>query len=379
MPPLIAHIVFSFRVGGLENGMVNLINRLPANQFRHAIVSLTDVDPAFVARIARPDLQIIELHKKPGPGAALFPQMFRTLRVLRPAIVHTRNLAALEMAVPAWAAGVPVRIHGEHGRDVDDPHGDRAKPRWVRRAYSPFVTQYIALSRELENYLTARVGIANRRVSLFCNGVDAMRFHPAERGRNALAGSPFNDPALCVVGTVGRLQAVKDQLGLVKAFSLIAGQLPNLRLVIVGEGGMRGAIESAVRDAGLVSKVWLAGERADVPDVMRSFDIFTLPSIAEGISNTVLEAMASGLPVVATAVGGTLELVCEGETGTLVPASDPQRLAAALAGLARDPARIAAFGHAARQRIEAEFSLDAMVARYGNLYSRALEGSTRRA
>lgn len=379
MPPLIAHIVFSFRVGGLENGMVNLINRLPANQFRHAIVSLTDVDPAFVARIARPDLQLIELHKKPGPGAALFPQMFRTLRALRPAIVHTRNLAALEMVVPAWAAGVPVRIHGEHGRDVDDPHGDRAKPRWVRRAYSPFVTQYIALSRELENYLTARVGIANRRVSLFCNGVDAARFHPAERGRDSLEGSPFNDPALCVVGTVGRLQAVKDQLGLVKAFSLIAGQLPNLRLVIVGEGGMRGAIESAVRDAGLVSKVWLAGERADVPDVMRSFDIFTLPSIAEGISNTVLEAMASGLPVVATAVGGTPELVCEGETGTLVPASDPQRLAAALAGLARDPARIAAFGHAARQRIEAEFSLDAMVARYGNLYSRALEGSTRRA
>ncbi|WP_374511451.1 TIGR03088 family PEP-CTERM/XrtA system glycosyltransferase [Niveibacterium sp.] len=379
MPPLIAHIVFSFRVGGLENGMVNLINRLPANQFRHAIVSLTDVDPAFVARIARPDLQVVELHKKPGPGAALFPQMFRTLRVLRPAIVHTRNLAALEMVVPAWAAGVSVRIHGEHGRDVDDPHGDRAKPRWVRRAYSPFVTQYIALSRELENYLTARVGIANRRVSLFCNGVDATRFHPAERGRNSLEGSPFNDPALCVVGTVGRLQAVKDQLGLVKAFSLIAGQLPNLRLVIVGEGGMRGAIESAVRDAGLVSKVWLAGERADVPDVMRSLDIFTLPSIAEGISNTVLEAMASGLPVVATAVGGTPELVCEGETGTLVPASDPQRLAAALAGLARDPARIAAFGHAARQRIEAEFSLDAMVARYGNLYSRALEGSTRRA
>ena len=359
--------------------MVNLINRLPANQFRHAIVSLTDVDPAFVARIARPDLQVVELHKKPGPGAALFPQMVRTLRVLRPAIVHTRNLAALEMVVPAWAAGVPVRIHGEHGRDVDDPHGDRAKPRWVRRAYSPFVTQYIALSRELENYLTARVGIANRRVSLFCNGVDAARFHPAERGRNSLEGSPFNDPALCVVGTVGRLQAVKDQLGLVKAFSLIAGQLPNLRLVIVGEGGMRGAIESAVRDAGLVSKVWLAGERADVPDVMRSLDIFTLPSIAEGISNTVLEAMASGLPVVATAVGGTPELVCEGETGTLVPASDPQRLAAALAGLARDPARIAAFGHAARQRIEAEFSLDAMVARYGNLYSRALEGSTRRA
>jgi len=379
MSPLIAHIVFSFRVGGLENGMVNLINRLPASQFRHAIISLTDADPAFVARISRPDVQVVELHKPPGPGAALFPVMFRTLRAMGPAIVHTRNLAALEMAAPAWAAGVPVRIHGEHGRDVDDPQGARAKPRWVRRAYSPFVTQYIALSRELENYLTARVGIGKRRVHLICNGVDATRFTPPEGGRQRLEGSPFNDPALCVVGTVGRLQAVKDQVGLVKAFSLIAGRVPNLRLAIVGEGGMRSAIEAAIRDTGLASKVWLAGERADVPDVMRGFDIFTLPSIAEGISNTVLEAMASGLPVVATAVGGTPELVRDGETGALVPASAADALADALYALATDPARIQAQGRAARRCIEAEFSLDAMVTRYGQLYSRALEGIDRRA
>lgn len=379
MPPLIAHIVFSFRVGGLENGMVNLINRLPASQFRHAIISLTDADPAFVARITRPDVQVIELHKQPGPGAALFPRMFRVLRELQPAIVHTRNLAALEMVAPAWAARVPVRIHGEHGRDVDDPQGDRAKPRWVRRAYSPFVTQYIALSRELENYLTTRVGIGKQRVHVFCNGVDATRFHPAAGARQRLDGSPFNDPALCVVGTVGRLQAVKDQVGLVKAFGLIADRAPNLRLAIVGEGGMRGAIETAVRDSGLASKVWLAGERADVPDVMRSFDIFTLPSIAEGISNTVLEAMASGLPVVATAVGGTPELVRDGETGSLVPAAAPQLLADALLALATDPARIKAQGLASRRRIEADFSLDAMVARYGSLYSRALEAIDRRA
>lgn len=373
MPPLIAHIVFSFKVGGLENGIVNLINRLPRDRFRHAIVSLTDVDPAFVARIDRPDLEVIELRKPPGPGVRMFPRVFRTLRGLRPAIVHTRNLAALEMTAPAWAAGVPIRIHGEHGRDVDDPDGSRAKPRRVRRLYSPFVTQYIALSQELENYLVTRVGIDSRRIGLFCNGVDAVRFSPAAGGRQPLEGSPFNDPTLFVIGTVGRLQAVKDQVGLVRAFAEIAGQDARLRLVIVGEGAMRGAIEAVVRDSGLSDRVWLAGERTDVPAVMKSFDLFVLPSIAEGISNTVLEAMSAGLPVVATEVGGNPELVNPGVTGLLVPAGSVPALAAAMLDLATDRPRLCRFGGEARRRIEAEFSLDAMVARYEQLYARLLD------
>ncbi|GAA5180401.1 glycosyltransferase [Niveibacterium umoris] len=373
MAPLIAHVVFSFKVGGLENGMVNLINHLPHDRFRHAIVSLTDVDPSFVARIVRPGLEVVELHKAPGPGVRLFPQMYKTLRALRPSIVHTRNLAALEMTAPAWAAGIPVRIHGEHGRDVDDPDGSRAKPRWVRRAYSPFVTHYIALSQELEKYLTNGVGINSRRVDVVCNGVDANRFAPARSAREPLDGSPFNDPSLVVIGTVGRLQAVKDQVGLVRAFATIAPRDARLRLVIVGEGGMRGAIEAAVRETGLESRVWLAGERADVPGVMRSFDVFVLPSIAEGISNTVLEAMSSGRAVVATAVGGNPELVVPGETGLLVPALSPDELAQALWSLVVDPARRDAFGRAARARIDAAFSLDAMVARYDEIYARLLQ------
>ncbi|MCX9156876.1 TIGR03088 family PEP-CTERM/XrtA system glycosyltransferase [Niveibacterium sp. 24ML] len=372
MAPLIAHIVFSFKVGGLENGMVNLINRLPHDRYRHAIISLTDVDPAFVARIARRDLEVIELHKPPGPGVREFPKVFQTLRRLRPAVVHTRNLAALEMSVPAWAAGVAVRVHGEHGRDVDDPDGSRAKPRWVRRAYSPFVTHYIALSRELKNYLTERVGIAQGRVSLLCNGVDSVRFAPAAGPRVGLSGSPFNDPSLFVIGTVGRLQAVKDQVGLVRAFARLASSHTAARLVIAGEGGSRAAIEAEVRAHDLGDRVWLAGERADVPDVMRSFDLFALPSIAEGISNTVLEAMASGLPVVATDVGGNPELVVAGTCGDLVPAQDPVALADALAAYAGDRVRTREHGRAGRARIESAFSLDAMVAGYDQLYSRLL-------
>lgn len=372
--PLIAHVVYSFRVGGLENGIVNLINRLPRDRFRHAVIALTDIDPLFRARITRGDVVFVELHKTPGPGALLFPKLARVLRALRPALVHTRNLAALEMNLPAWFARVPVRLHGEHGRDVDDPDGLARKPRRVRRLYRPFVTHYIALSVELSNYLTQAVGISAQRVELICNGVDSERFRPASGAREAVPGSPFNDPALCVIGTVGRLQAVKDQAALVRAFARVrrSGAFPELRLVLVGEGAMRTEIEAAIREEGVGDAVWLAGERADVPQMMRGFDIFALPSLAEGISNTVLEAMACGLPVVATAVGGNPELIEDGVSGALVPASDAQALADALAFYAGAPELRREQGRAGRRRIEASFSLAGMLDRYEALYVREL-------
>src|SRR5437773_120523 len=143
--PLVAHVVYRFDVGGLENGVVNLINHMPASAYRHAIISLTEITD-FRARIERDDVDFFALNKQPGHGYALFPRMFRLLRELRPAILHTRNLAALEMAAPGWAAGVRVRIHGEHGRDVGDLVGANYPHLLARRLYRPFVSRYVALS-----------------------------------------------------------------------------------------------------------------------------------------------------------------------------------------------------------------------------------------
>ena len=120
--PLVAHIVYRFDTGGLENGVVNLIDHMPRDAYRHMVVALTEVTD-FRHRLRRDDVECIELHKPPGHGAKLYPRLFRLLREHRPAIVHTRNLAALEMQVAAWAARVPLRVHGEHGRDVEDLDG----------------------------------------------------------------------------------------------------------------------------------------------------------------------------------------------------------------------------------------------------------------
>ncbi|MDI6745941.1 MAG: glycosyltransferase, partial [Rhodocyclaceae bacterium] len=176
--PLIVHVVFRFDVGGLENGVVNLINHLPADAYRHTIIALTEVTD-FRRRIVRDDVQFISLRKPPGHLFALYPKLFRLFRELRPAIVHTRNLAALEVTVPAWAAGVPVRIQSEHGRDADDLDGSNRKHKWVRRFYNLFVSHYIALSRDLESWLVERIGIPAHKVTQIYNGVDAGRFHPA--------------------------------------------------------------------------------------------------------------------------------------------------------------------------------------------------------
>jgi sugar transferase (PEP-CTERM/EpsH1 system associated) len=376
--PLVLHVVNRFAVGGLENGLVNLVNRLPEDSWRHGVIALTDIDESFARRIERPGVELLGLGKRAGHAVKLYPRLRRIFAERRPAIVHTRNLAALEASVPAWLARVPARIHGEHGRNVEDLDGSRVRYRLVRRAYSPFVTRYVALSRDLERYLRDGVGIRADRIAQIYNGVDTERFKPHQQGRAPIAGSPFNDPALWLVGTVGRLEAVKDQANLarasVDAVHRSAAARERLRLVIVGDGARRMDVEHILEAGGVRDLAWLPGERTDIPDLMRALDCFVLPSLAEGISNTILEAMASGLPVIATRVGGNAELMEPDMTGRLVPAADSQALARAVLAYFAEPALARRHGRAGRNLVERRFSLDRMVMQYHELYSRVLAG-----
>lgn len=368
--PLVVHVVYRFDVGGLENGVVNLVNLMPA--WRHVVLALTDVAPSFAARITEPGVEFISLHKGPGGGWKLYPAVLRELRRLAPQVVHTRNLAALEMQVVAWWAGVPCRVHGEHGRDAHDVHGTVRRYQWLRRAYRPFVHHYIALSRDLADYLRAAVGVAARHVTQIYNGVDTTRFAPAPR-RQLIPGCPFSEADLCVVGTVGRMLTVKAQPNLARAFVQAIGEHPelrhSLRLVMVGDGPLRAECEAVLKSACLADLAWLPGERSDVAAVMQGLDMFVLPSRAEGISNTILEAMASGLPVIATSVGGNPDLVVDGTTGEIVPPDDPARLARALVSWAASPQRRQLAGAAGRQVVLDRFSLRVMVGRYEAIYA----------
>jgi sugar transferase (PEP-CTERM/EpsH1 system associated) len=373
--PLIVHVVYRFGVGGLENGIVNLVNRTP-RPWRHAIVALTEVDREFARRIERPDVPCIAIGKAPGHLVSEYPRLYRLFKELAPAIVHTRNLAALEAVVPAWAAGVPVRIHGEHGWDMQDPAGKRRRYRYVRRFYRAFVDHYVALSRHLEEYLESQVRIPCERIAQIYNGVDTDRFRPARGERPPIAGCPFGAHGEWLVGTVGRTEAIKDPLALTRAFIRIrrfdSAAAASMRLVYVGDGALRAEAERLLVDAGLREQAWFAGERADVPDIMRGLDCFVLPSLAEGVSNTILEAMASGLPIVATHVGGNSELIESGLTGTLVPAANVDALAQGILYYRSDRAAARRHAKAALRVVADRYSLARMVSDYVRVYERAL-------
>jgi len=373
--PLVLHVMYRFDTGGLENGIVNLINHMPADAYRHAVLALTEVTD-FKHRIQRTDVEFISLHKPPGHGVWQYPKLFKLFRQLRPHIVHSRNLAALEVQVPAWAAGVPVRIHGEHGRDVGDLDGSNVTYQRMRRVYKPFVHHYIALSRDLDDYLVQKVRVPKSKITQAYNGVDTERFCPATGGTQTIPGCPFDPTKHWLIGTVGRMQTVKDQTMLAQAFVQALQMDPllkqRLRLVMVGEGPLRAQAQGILEAAGVADLAWLPGERSDVADIMRGLHAFALPSLAEGISNTILEAMASGLPVIATAVGGNADLVQQPDTGVIVPAGDAQTMAGEIVKLANDPADSCKKGDAGRQRVLSQFSLQAMVATYQGVYDQRL-------
>ncbi|MCO6439769.1 MAG: TIGR03088 family PEP-CTERM/XrtA system glycosyltransferase [Nitrococcus mobilis] len=372
--PLVVHVVHRLDIGGLENGVVNLINRLPPETFDHCVLSLTEVTE-FRRRIERPDVDCLALHKKPGKDPVLYMKLWRTFRALQPAIVHTRNLATLEAQLPALLAGVPVRIHGEHGWEADDVAARSRKNQWLRRAMRSLTHRYVAVSQHISEYLQRRINVPATRISQIYNGVDTTRFRPGSD--RAWVTERFGLADAFVIGTVERLQAVKDPLNLARAFLQLLRSQPSVaaraRLVVVGAGPLQDALESVLQAGGVRHLCWLAGNRADIPALLRGFDLFVLPSLAEGISNTILEAMASGLPVAATAVGGNPELVEEGVTGCLVPPADPLALADAMRVYLENPGLAKAHGLAGRRRAEERFSLDTMIDAYAELYTSLLE------
>ena len=364
--PLVVHLVYSLDVGGLETLLVDCINRLPPEKYRHAVVCLTRYSD-FAQRITQPGVELFALNKPPGNGAQVHVDFWKLMRRLRPAILHTYNLAAMEFCFTAALAGVPVRIHAEHGRDASDPQGLNRKHNFLRRRLAPFIDRYIPVSDDLQRWLDEVVHIPAAQNHLIKNGVDTERFKPRT---DAITAAPWG-PDDIVIGAVARVQDVKNHRGLVAAFALLRERLPalreRLRLTIVGDGPLLGAIREQVAQAGMLDAVWLPGARADVADLLHGFDVFALPSLAEGTPVSLLEAMACGLPSVCSNVGGIPEVITDGVHGLLAPV-EVDALADALARYVQDPAMRARHGAAARERIEEKYSMAAMLRAYMALY-----------
>lgn len=366
-PIKIVHVLHSFDVGGLENGVVNLINHLDWEKYNHIICCVTK-SGRLADRIKRKDVEIIEMGKTAGRDLSLPFRLAGLFRRVKPDLVHTRNWGTIDGIVGGWLSHVPFMVHGEHGRTMLEINGTNHRRKIIRQLLSPLVDYFITVSQELCGWLKNCIGIDEHKIITIYNGVDLNKFR-AVPDKNIVRDQLGLQQGEFLIGTVGRLDPVKDHASLIHALANLIPKYPALKVLVVGNGPCDGQLRELTRMLGLSNHVIFLGERENVLPILQSIDIFVLPSISEGMSNTILEAMAVGLPVIATRVGGNPELVIDCGTGILIPSQDVSAMSGAIQFYLMQPSMIYQHGVAARRRVEQEFSLDKMVRAYDRFYT----------
>lgn len=359
----IAHVSAHLQFGGKENGVVNLVNGLDPDIFESYIFTYVRGGP-LAQRVDPYRCRVVELGDKLGGDYRLYFKLAREFWRYRIHIAHTHSWATLmEGIVGAKLAAVPIIIHGEHGTMQTESKLHIHVQRWFWRR----VDQILSVSEALRESLHRTFDFPQERIRVVTNGVDLSRFDLSRNGVDykARLGLP---PEALVFGAVGRLVPVKAYPILLKAGKLVFKEIPQAHLVIVGDGPLRNALLQLARDYNMMDRLHFLGARKDVQEILRALDVYVLCSESEGMSNTILEAMASGRPVVATAVGGNPELVIDGETGLLVRPNHPHQLATAIMKLLREPECRRRLGRCGRQRVEKQFSLESMVRNYAKVY-----------
>ncbi len=356
-PPRILHAVRRLGTGGLEVGVVNLARALDRLGYSQAILCLEDRGeladrlPSSVPVLACAEGR----HPQKLPWRAA-----RHLRGWCPDIIHARNGGAWIDAALAWL------MAGRRGRLVFSFHGwsrlDRMPRRqaFLFRQLSRMTRALAAVSAEAAEQFAVETGIPAGRFVVLRSGVDTLRFRPSADPR---------PPGRLVLGCVGRLDPVKAHDVLIAAFDrALGGGRHDMELRLMGDGPCRPALQCLIRRRGLEDRVRLLGMADDIPDQLRQLDVFVLPSRREARPTSIMEAMASGLPVVATRVGSVPALVADGRTGLLVNPGDAEGLAEALATLVDDPMLRCRLAIEGRQVALEEFSLDRMVEQYDAFY-----------
>jgi sugar transferase (PEP-CTERM/EpsH1 system associated) len=375
-PVRVLHVITSLGrqagTGGTEYGIIKLVNGLERCFVRSAVCSTFNVHPE-IARLLAPDVRLFQCGRRTsGNDPRLLFRLWRCIRQFRPHIVHTHGWGTLcEGLLASSLARVPRLVHGEHGTLQVRPDQVLVQ-RWAwRRA-----DRLLAVSSRLAEGISRQTGFPAHAIRVIRNGVDLDRFGPHNRaaGRAALGLEPSD----IVIGTVGRLVPVKNQQLFVRALAALQTRGLRVRGFIVGNGPLRAELEREVEACGLTGHVEVLHHRRDIEVVMSAFDVFVLSSISEGLSNTIQEAMACGVPVVATNVGGADELVRDGVDGTLVPSEDLPALASAVERLVLDAGIRRRMGEAARTRAEQEFSLARMIDDYQDVYVRLANGTASR-
>jgi glycosyltransferase involved in cell wall biosynthesis len=359
----VMHVVISLDPGGMENGVVNLANGLPEDRFATDVCCL-EREGAFVARLSR-QVSTFVLQKKAGftPGAAA--RLSEIIRERRPHILHTHNLGPLIYAALAtWGGWKTPILHGEHAQLATDELTFRRL--WQRRILFHCTRRVHTVSQSLKQDLIA-AGLPGARIEVLLNGVDTARFVPGDRMEaRKIAGLP---PDAFVFGMVGRFGPFKRHDLMIDAFEQLAPGQPHAHLLIVGGGGPEEErIRVRAAASAVAERIHLIGYQQDTAPFYRAMDMLVVPSTNEGLSNAVLEAMASGVPALCHAACGNAELIQHAVDGWITEIESANQLSQLLAHLAQQPFQVAAAGRAARKKIAHDFSLAMMIGRYAALY-----------
>ena len=358
----VLHIVHSFGIGGLEKGISTLAQNASVD-IEHIILCMNRSGNS--QKLLPPHTRIRELSKSEGSSFSFIMRLAKVIRQENPDVVHTRNWGGVDGIIASRLAGVSNIVHGEHGWGMDDPHGKNVKRRFIRRWISLGVKEFTAVSKQIKTWLEQEVRVFQPVTQIY-NGID-LSLYDFKSDKTLLKQHLGFTKSSLLIGAVGRLDPIKDHVGLIEVFNSVCKLYPESHLLIVGDGPERSRLENLKN-----KNVHLLGEREDIPRFMHSLDIFAMASLNEGISNTILEAMASRLPIVSTDVGGTPELIESGRNGFLVAAKDYSTFADRLINYLSDAELRTRHGDINYLKIKDKFTIPSMVSGYESVWRRVV-------
>jgi glycosyltransferase involved in cell wall biosynthesis len=362
------HVVLSLEPGGTERLVIEIARKLaPGVQ---SVVCCLDQAGAWAPELGAVGVPVVTLSRRPGFQPGLGVEIARHAARHRIDVLHCHHYSPFVYGqIAALVSRTLKVVFTEHGRVSDA--GPRPKRRLVNPLLGRLPSSIYAVSADLRRHMIAE-GLPSGRVQVIHNGIEpGPRPTFADRVAARRALGVADDVFL--IGAAGRLDPVKDLPTLIEAFSVLSRTHPSLRLVLIGDGPERARLEQIANTLGVAEAVTFTGYRSDVRKLLPALDLYANSSMQEGVSLTILEAMAAAMPVVATRVGGTPEVVVDGETGMLTPARSPEGLTAAFETLLRAPERRRSMADAARDRVARHFTVDRMAAGYLDAYLRQLK------
>ena len=363
----ILHFITELSIGGAQMALLRLLERLDRQRFDIQVACLYNGDGIVAEQIKKLSIPVTDLGMSSKLRLDALGRFYGLLRCFRPAILHTWMFHAnIPGRILGRAAGVPVIISSERTMGQEGALR-RLSNRWT----AGLADRIVCVSQNVADFAGQSISLPASKLVVIPNGIDLQQYAglPGQAQARAALRLPLEKT---LIGTIGRPRPVKGYTYLVEAFARLSETHPDTHLLFVGDGPDQSALMQQAQSAGLAERITFLGDQLDIPHLLPALDIFVLPSLYEGLPNVVLEAMACGLPVVATAVGGTPELVIDRESGLLIPPKEPIILAEALSQLILDPEQRARLGKAAKARVEQHFSIENTVLRTEQLYTQAL-------